>query len=76
VVTLEISPGDGSEGVSLTRETIVRFGEEITGDTVNDESFYLIANGERVEGEIRVSSTGEFATFFYDEPLPASTKVR
>ncbi|MBC6420031.1 MAG: hypothetical protein GDA44_15335 [Prochloron sp. SP5CPC1] len=65
MVTLEISPGDGSEGVSLTRETIVRFGEEITGDTVNDESFYLIANGERVEGEIRVSSTGEFATFFY-----------
>jgi len=76
VASVEISPRDGSERVSLTRETVVRFGEEIVADTVNEESFYLIANGERVPGEIRVSSTGEFVTFFYDEPLPASTEVR
>ena len=76
VLTVEISPTDGEEMVSLTRETIVRFGGTVQEETVTSESFYLIANGSRVEGEIRVSSTGEFATFFYDEPLPASTEVR
>ncbi len=76
VLTVEISPTDGEEMVNLTRETIVRFGGTVREETVTPESFYLIANGSRVQGEIRVSSTGEFATFFYDEPLPPSTEVR
>jgi len=76
VLTVEISPTDGEEMVNLTRETIVRFGGTVREETVTPESFYLIANGSRVQGEIRVSSTGEFATFFYEEPLPPSTEVR
>ena len=76
VLTVEISPTDGEEMVNLTRETIVRFGGTVREETVTPESFYLIANGSRVQGEIRVSSTGEFATIFYDEPLPPSTEVR
>ena len=73
---VEVSPANGSEMVNLTRETVVRFGEKVDPATVNDESFFLIANGERVAGRIVVSSTEEFATFFYDESLPASTEVR
>ncbi len=72
----EISPANGEEFVSLTRETIVRFTGRVDPDTVNADSFYLIANGERLPGTIRVSSTERFATFFYANPLPASTEVR
>lgn len=43
---------------------------------MNEESFYLIAGSKRVPGYVRVSSTLRFATFFYDEPLPASTEFR
>jgi hypothetical protein len=73
---IEISPTHGEEMVNLTRETIVRFKQKIDPTTVNEDSFYLIANGERLPGNIKVSSTNEFATFFYDEPLPPSTEVR
>lgn len=71
-----LSPANGEEQVSLTRETIVRFDETIDPTTINSESFYLIANGERIAGRIRVSPTEKFATFFYASPLPASTEVR
>ncbi|MEA5620007.1 ScyD/ScyE family protein [Cronbergia sp. UHCC 0137] len=73
---IEISPTNGEEMVGLNRETVVKFGKKIDPNTVNDDSLYLIANGQRVEGEIKVSSTEEFATFFYENPLPSSTEVR
>ncbi len=73
---VEISPFDGEEMVTLTRETIVRFDKKIDPETVTSESFYAIANGQRIPGRIVVSSTEEFATLFYDEPLPQSTEVR
>jgi hypothetical protein len=71
-----ISPADGEERISLSRDTVIRFGKKIDPTTVNNDSFYLIANGERVAGRIKVSSTEEFATFFYDAPLPAATAIR
>ncbi|QEG00427.1 FG-GAP repeat protein [Stieleria maiorica] len=70
------SPSAGEELVSVTRRTIVRFDEPVDASTVTSDAFYLIANGERVDGSIRVSSTERFATFFYDDPLPASTEIR
>ena len=72
----ETSPSAGEEMVALTRETIVRFDREVDPATVTPDSFFLIANSQPVPGNIRVSSTERFATFFYDEPLPASTEVR
>ncbi len=74
--SVEISPTSGSEMVSLTRETVVRFGKKVDRTTVNENTFALIANGESVAGRVVVSSTGEFATFFSDPALPASTSVR
>lgn len=73
---VKISPADGEEFVSTTREIIVHFGKKVNPATVTAESFYLLANGEQISGRISVSSTEEFATLFYDEPLPASTRVR
>jgi hypothetical protein len=72
----EFSPFNGEELVNVTREVIVRFAGEIDPATVTAESFYLIANGQRVPGNIRVSSTRRFITLFPDSPLPASTEVR
>ena len=74
--TVEIAPINGEEMVSLTRKTVVNFETEVDPATVNDETFYLIANGNRVAGRVEVSSTNRFATFIPDSILPASTEVR
>ncbi|MBD2152111.1 Ig-like domain-containing protein [Pseudanabaena sp. FACHB-1277] len=70
-----ISPTSGEELVALNRNTVVNFGKKVDPATVTKDNFYLIANGQLVSGKVRVSSTEEFATFFYDNPLPASTEV-
>lgn len=71
-----ISPAHGEEMVSVTRETVVHFEGKVDPATVTPDSFYVLAHGERVPGRVVVSSTREFATFFYDQPLPPSTAVR
>ena len=71
-----VSPQDGEEMISVTRETIVRFDEPIDPATVTSDALHLLANGQRVSSRIRVSSTERFATIFYNSPLPASTEVR
>ncbi len=76
-VTIQsFSPANGEEMVNLTRETVVRFNGPIDPATVTPDSFYLIANGQRLPGRILVSSTERFVTFFYETPLPPSTAVR
>jgi hypothetical protein len=72
----EITPSNGEQMVSVTRETIVRFDEPVDPTTVTAQSLKLIALGQELSGRIIVSSTERFATFFYDDPLPASTQVR
>ncbi len=76
VAVEQISPANGEELVSVTRETIVRFDGKVDPETVTDETFYVIANSQKIPGRVVVSSTGKFATYFYDEPLPAATEVR
>jgi hypothetical protein len=74
--TLAFAPLNGEGMVSLTRDGVVRFGTKVKPETVTNEAFYLIANGQRLAGQVKVSSTNEFATFLPDEILPASTEVR
>jgi membrane-associated phospholipid phosphatase len=74
--TLAFAPLNGEGMVSLTRDGVVRFGTKVKPETVTNEAFYLIANGKRLAGQVKVSSTNEFATFLTDEILPASTEVR
>ncbi|MEZ6112301.1 MAG: hypothetical protein R3C99_14965 [Pirellulaceae bacterium] len=67
---MELSPADGEELVSVTSRNDRAIDNPLVDPaTVNADTFYLIANSERVPGRIRVSSTERFATFFYDEPL-------
>ena len=72
----DVSPADGETMVNVARETIIRFDRPVDPTTVNVDSLQLIANGEQIDGRIVVNSTGEKATFFYDQPLPPSTEVR
>jgi len=72
----EFAPFNGERLVSPARSAIVRFDGEIDPTTVDADSLYLIANGSRLPGTVRVSSTNRFATFLPDEALPASTEVR
>jgi len=76
VLVSRISPSDQTEMVNVTRETVVYFDDPVDPATVTLDSFYLIANGQKIAGRVVVSSTELFATFFYDEPLPSSTEVR
>lgn len=71
-----ISPSDGTKMVSLTREVRVDFNTKIDPSTLTNDSFYLIANGNRIAGRIDISPTNLFLNFFYDETLPPSTEVR
>ena len=76
VTISEISPFEGEEMVSPTREIIVRFSDEVDPETFDEDSIYVIANGVRLPGTIRVSSTNRFATFFPVSPLPSATEIR
>jgi hypothetical protein len=70
------SPAHGEDHVNVARETIVRFNDKIDPATLTGEALQLTAAGKAIGGRIVVSSTERFATFFYDEPLPASTEVQ
>ncbi|WP_017327401.1 Ig-like domain-containing protein [Synechococcus sp. PCC 7336] len=72
----ELSPANGDERVSLTREAIVRFSGPVDAASVNSDTFKVFALGEEVSGRIVVSSTGEFARFYPDQPWSESTQVR
>ena len=70
-----ISPSNGERQVNVTRETIVQFDEPIDPSSVTPNSFLVMAAGSPVPGSIRVNRTGRSATFFYTDPLPASTQI-
>lgn len=72
----QFDPLHGEEMVSVTRDVIVRFDGPVDPETVDAESFYVIANGVRLPGRIRVSSTEQFMTFFPDDAFDPSTEVR
>ncbi|EDX82789.1 Bacterial pre-peptidase C-terminal domain family [Synechococcus sp. PCC 7335] len=74
--TVEISPTDGEEMVTLTREAIIRFDQPVDPSTVTKDAIKVIALGQEVSGRLVVSSTEKFATFFPDEPWNPSTEVR
>ena len=70
-----ITPSSGEEMVNVTRNVVVRFDKEMKAQDINGNSFYLQLNKTRIPGQIEVSSTNRFATFFPENPLPASTQL-
>lgn len=71
-----VSPASEENHVGVLRKTIVQFSGPIDSSTIDDQSFYILANGEPVSGYGLISPTSDRITFFYDEALPASTELR
>ena len=71
------SPARGEVGVSLTRETIIRFSYPLSSQTTIDTTkFYASFGGQVLPGHINLSGDRKTATLFYNTPLPASARVR
>ncbi len=77
VFVVRTSPVPGEVGVDLTRETIVEFSGALDPATVTSQSIQAVFGGEVLAARPpRVSSDGRTVTLFYEEPLPASARVR
>ena len=71
------SPFAGETGVALTRETVVTLTEPLSpASTVTSQEYYAESNGAPLTGRIQVSKDRKRLTLFYDELLPASSRVR
>ena len=70
-----ISPRNGDTMVSLTREIRLDFSEKVNDSTIDADSVQVIALGSTIAGNLVVSSTDEFVTFFPADPWSSSTEV-
>lgn len=70
------SPANGEDMVNIAREAVVRFTAAVAPTTVTSESFYAIANNERLAASLFVSNTEEYAKLSFTPALPASTEIR
>ena len=77
LTTVLSSPGDGASGIALTRETIIRFTNPLApGETVTGADIFAERGGQGVPGNVHLSPNRTTATLFYDQPLPASSRIR
>lgn len=72
----DVSPSDGEQAVSLTRNAAIGFSEPVDPDTVTALSVQAVANGQSLPGRLIVNSTRLLATFIPETPWPSSTEVR
>jgi hypothetical protein len=70
------SPFEGETGVSVTRETIVRFSSPLSADPLTTERFYAEFGGRRLLSRVELSVDRRTATLFYLEQLPAGARVQ
>jgi|GEM_PF-979329 len=71
------SPGDGEDGVAVTRETVLRFSRPLAEDTLlGAGNFFAEAAGTRVLARTELAGDRRTATLFYLEPLPGGTEIR
>ena len=64
------------EGVAVTRETIVEFGVSLDSQSVSPQAIFAHFGGASLPARRHVSPDGTRVTLFYEEPLPASARVR
>ena len=72
----DITPDNGEELVNVTRNAVVYFDQALDPSTITTESFYMQLSQTPIAGQVEVSSTNKFATFFPDEALPSSTQLQ
>lgn len=70
------SPAPGEGDVAVTRETVVRFSAPLATDTmITGERMSAHAGGRRLLTRPELGSDGRSVTLFYQENLPAGTRV-
>ena len=74
VSILNTSPANGAGGVAVTRETVLEFGGPING--VSPSAFSAQFGGNNLSARLHTSPDRKKVTLFYDNPLPASARVR
>jgi hypothetical protein len=75
--TITTSPFAGEDGVSVNRETVLRFSRPLAADTLlQKDDLYAEYGGRRLLTRTELSSDRRTVTLFYLEPLPGSTRVR
>lgn len=74
---VETSPAAGESGVSVTRETILRFSGPLAATTLlRPDDFHAEFGGRRWLTRAELSSDRRSATLFFLENLPASSRMR
>ena len=73
---VSVTPADGERMVNVARPVRVEFREPVDPATVTADSLQVFSRGRNLTGRVHVSSTGRFALFYPDAPLPASSAVR
>lgn len=74
---VETSPAAGETGVSVTRETILRFSGPLAATTLlRPDDFHAEFGGRRWLTRAELSSDRRSATLFFLENLPASSRMR
>ncbi|MBX3746041.1 MAG: Ig-like domain-containing protein [Verrucomicrobiae bacterium] len=73
---VETSPVDGEDGVSVTRECLLRFSGALSPGTILTlDRFHAEALGRRLLSRVELSSDRRTASLFFLENLPASAQV-
>ncbi len=76
VTTVTSSPAPGESGVSVNRETIVRFSSPLSaGAVLTPDTYYATFGGRRILSRIELSADRRSAFLFYLEPLPGSARI-
>jgi hypothetical protein len=70
------SPGAGETGVSVNRETVLRFSRPLAAADFPTNALSAYGAGRRLLTRFEISSDRRTVTLFYLEPMPGSTQVR
>lgn len=66
-------PPPGADYVPVSAWVSVRFTEAMDESTINEESFYLLQENDRLSGTVRYIAASQLAVFQPARPLPANT---
>ncbi len=71
------SPSSGEGNVAVTRETILKFSSPLGVEHgLDSDSLFAEFGGSRLSTRINVSRDRKTVTLFYDQPLPANSRIR
>jgi hypothetical protein len=70
------SPAMGEDGVSVSRETVVRFENALTPGSVTAGTITAEYGGQALPARLHLSPDATTASLFYDDDLPATARVR